>query len=121
MLQELIANLLDNAIRYTQAQGKITVTVGADEEGATLQVEDSGPGIPLEEREHVFERFYRLQESAGDGCGLGLAIVREIALIHHAGVNIESGADGKGTRVNLRIPTRGAITASTAGWLAVPP
>lgn len=104
MLQELVSNLLDNAIRYTPVQGKITVTVTVDEDVAVLKVEDTGPGIPLEEREHIFERFYRLPGSTGDGCGLGLAIVREIALMHHAETNIESGADGKGTLVNLRIP-----------------
>lgn len=104
LLQELIANLLDNAIRYTPVRGKITVTVAADEAHALLSVEDSGPGIPAEEREHIFERFYRLHDSGGEGCGLGLAIVREIALIHHAEVDIESGESGCGTRFNLRIP-----------------
>lgn len=109
MLQELIANLLDNAVRYTPFQGKITVTVTADEDQVTLMVEDSGPGIPLAEREHIFERFYRLPESTGDGCGLGLAIVREIALMHHAGVNIESGAGGRGTMVKLCVPISGKV------------
>lgn len=104
MLQELISNLLDNAVRHTPFRGKITVTVTADEAQAKLMVEDSGPGIPLDEREQIFERFHRLSGSAGDGCGLGLAIVREIALLHHADVNIESGTGGKGTMVKLCIP-----------------
>ncbi|HEX5364195.1 MAG TPA: sensor histidine kinase N-terminal domain-containing protein, partial [Gallionella sp.] len=103
LLQELISNLLDNAIRYTPVRGKITVTVDVDENGAILKVEDSGPGIPVAEREHIFERFYRSQESAG--CGLGLAIVREIALIHHAQASVESGADGRGTQVRIQLPT----------------
>ena len=104
MMQELIANLLDNAIRYTPDHGKITLAVEMDKKDAILKVEDSGHGIPAEERERIFERFYRLQESTGNGCGLGLAIVREIALLHHAEVKIENGADGKGTLVSLRIP-----------------
>ncbi len=104
MLHELISNLLDNAIRYTPAQGKVTVSVTMNEQVALIKVEDSGPGIPEEEREHIFERFYRLPGSMGDGCGLGLAIVREIALIHHGTIHIESGAGELGTRVNLRLP-----------------
>lgn len=104
LLQELISNLLDNAIRYTPVQGKITVTVAADEEHATVKVEDSGPGIPVEEREHIFDRFYRLHGSGVEGCGLGLAIVREIALIHHAEVSVGRGEGGCGTQFNLRIP-----------------
>jgi two-component system sensor histidine kinase TctE len=103
MLQELISNLLDNAVRHTPLHGKITVIVTADEDQATLMVEDNGPGIPLDEREQIFERFYRLPESTGEGCGLGLAIVREIALMHHGKVNIESGAGGGGTMVKLSI------------------
>lgn len=104
MLQELISNLLDNAVRHTPCEGRITVMVTADEDQANLTVEDSGPGIPLDEREQIFERFYRLPESTGDGCGLGLAIVREIALMHHAGIKIESGAGGVGAKVRLSIP-----------------
>ncbi len=104
MLQEMIANLLDNAIRYTPEQGKITVMVSSDVKGGILEVEDNGPGIPLQEREYVFERFYRLQESKGDGCGLGLAIVREIAQIHHATVSIDKGTDGIGTLFKICFP-----------------
>lgn len=104
LLYELITNLLDNAVRHTPFQGKITVTIAADKNQATLMVENSGSSIPIDEREKVFERFYRLPESSGDGCGLGLAIVREIALLHHADVNIESGAGGEGTMIKLCVP-----------------
>lgn len=107
MLQELISNLLDNAVRHTPLQGKITVTISANETQAALMIEDSGSGIPLDEREQIFERFYRLPGSTGNGCGLGLAIVREIALLHRADVNIESGSEGGGTIVKLRIPLAG--------------
>jgi two-component system sensor histidine kinase TctE len=81
LLRELIANLVDNAIRYTPEGGTVTVSLHNDEGGVRLEVEDSGPGIPVHERERVFERFYRLAETATqEGSGLGLAIVREIAM-----------------------------------------
>src|SRR5262249_40883523 len=81
LLRELIANLVDNAIRYTPAGGAVTVSLHDDAGCVRLDVEDSGPGIPVHERERVFERFYRLAETAAqEGSGLGLAIVREIAM-----------------------------------------
>ena len=105
LLRELLANLLDNAIRYTPAQGKVTVLLSARVGQARLAVEDNGPGIPEAEREHVFERFHRLQDNTGSGCGLGLAIVREIALLHGAEVGVETVSGASGTRMVLTLPT----------------
>jgi two-component system sensor histidine kinase TctE len=102
LLRELLANLVDNAIRYTPSGGHITVSVSRADAAIVLSVEDDGPGIPLADRGRVFERFQRLSEARGDGCGLGLAIVREIAEAHAATVAIEDGAHGKGTRVSVR-------------------
>lgn len=104
MLREMLANLLDNAIRYAPAQGKVTVAVMVSTKGIQIIVEDSGPGIPIDERERIFERFHRLPESTGDGCGLGLAIVREIVLAHQGNVAVESGADGVGTKFIVTLP-----------------
>jgi two-component system sensor histidine kinase TctE len=104
MLREMLSNLLDNAIRYTPEHGKVTVVLGTENGKALLAVEDSGPGIPPEERERVFERFHRLPDSASDGCGLGLAIVREIALAHHAEIEVGEGPGNKGTRIAVRLP-----------------
>lgn len=98
LLHEMLANLLDNAIRYTPRGGKVTARL-SDTMHPLIVVEDDGPGIPAEERERVFERFYRLPDSASDGSGLGLAIVREIARTHGARVWITEGAGGKGARV----------------------
>lgn len=84
MLRELLSNLIDNALRYTPAGGRVTVRVGRDGDDALLEVEDTGPGIAAHEREHVFERFYRILGSNASGSGLGLAIVREIAQQHGA-------------------------------------
>jgi two-component system sensor histidine kinase TctE len=70
-----------------------------------LSVEDNGPGIPDPERERVFERFYRvLGTGVAEGCGLGLAIVREIALSHHADVALATGAGGQGTVLRVTFP-----------------
>jgi len=87
LLREMLKNLIDNALRYTPPRGAVTVRVWANESArqAFLEVEDDGPGIALEERSLVFERFYRILGSDTDGSGLGLAIVREI-VARHAGV-----------------------------------
>lgn len=103
-LNELLNNLIDNALRYTQAGGKVTVKMQADERAATLCVEDNGPGIPPEEHERVFERFHRIMGNQQEGSGLGLAIVKEIAQIHHAVVSIETAHGESGTRICVRFP-----------------
>jgi len=67
-------------------------------------VTDDGPGVPEAERERIFERFHRGETADAEGCGLGLAIVREIATVHGATVNAESGREGRGTRFVVRFP-----------------
>jgi two-component system sensor histidine kinase TctE len=90
MLRELLSNLIDNAIRYTPQGHSVTVRTAINKEQALaiLEVEDNGPGIPVAEREHVFERFYRILGSNVQGSGLGLAIVREVAQQHYAQIEI---------------------------------
>ncbi|MEM4988557.1 sensor histidine kinase N-terminal domain-containing protein [Collimonas sp. H4R21] len=90
MLRELLGNLIDNALHYTPVEGRVTVRVRDDAAAglAILEVEDTGPGIPPAERDHVFQRFYRILDSGRGGSGLGLAIVREIAQQHDAQVTI---------------------------------
>ncbi len=90
MLHELLSNLIDNAIRYTPGGHSVTVRTSINKEQALaiLEVEDNGPGIPATEREHVFERFYRILGTNVQGSGLGLSIVREIAQQHHARIDI---------------------------------
>ena len=90
LLGELIRNLVDNALHYTPAGGVVTVRVIDDpsSQAVTLQVEDSGPGIPVAEREQVFRPFYRLLGTQVDGSGLGLAIVRQIVHQHGAEMQI---------------------------------
>lgn len=103
-LTEMLNNLLDNAIRYTQPGGRVTVSVGYDNGGGVLRVEDDGPGIPPDQRDRVFERFYRILGSGEKGSGLGLSIVKEVAELHHATVELGEGPDGHGLRVTLRFP-----------------
>jgi len=93
-LHELCSNLVENAIRYTQDGGRITVRVTCpSDKVCVFEVEDNGPGIPELERTRVFERFYRVSDGGlakNSGSGLGLAIVREIANVHDAKVDIKS-------------------------------
>ena len=91
-LGELMSNLNDNAIRYCPPHSAVTLSVAASP--PTLYVEDDGPGIPEEERDRVFERFYRGATGGGEGCGLGLAIVREIATRHGAVARVKPGRGG---------------------------
>ena len=101
LVRELLSNLLDNAIRYTQPGGQVTVRVAIADSAVTLSVEDNGPGIPPAERERVFERFHRVLGNGGEGCGLGLSIVREIAQSHGAETSLAAGKNGNGTVVTV--------------------
>ena len=103
LLAELLNNLIDNALRYTPRSGRITVRVQAQDGEARLEVEDSGPGIPVTERERVFDRFYRVLGTPADGSGLGLAIVREIAQKHGATVTIEDNPSPHSPLAGMRI------------------
>ncbi len=100
LLRVMLANILDNATRYTPAGGKITVRLVADGK-LLLTVEDSGPGIPEQQREQVFQRFYRVSDDGESGSGLGLSIVREVARAHGAQVWLENAGPQGGTRVHV--------------------
>jgi two-component system OmpR family sensor kinase len=108
-LRALLRNLVDNAIRYTPESGRVDVAILEQANRPVLRVCDTGRGIAPEERERVFERFYRTAGTDGVGSGLGLAIVRKIAETHRAQVTIEGGAQtagaaesSRGTCVNVR-------------------
>jgi two-component system sensor histidine kinase TctE len=103
LLEELLNNLIDNALRYCPTGSSVTVTVSATPL-PELSVTDNGPGIAESERERIFERFHRGATESAEGCGLGLAIVREIATAHGATVKAEPGRDGRGTRFVVRFP-----------------
>jgi two-component system sensor histidine kinase TctE len=108
LLQALISNLVENAIRYTGAGGHVTVSVSADAESVMLAVLDNGPGIPAEARSRVFEPFYRASTDT-EGTGLGLAIVREIADAHEGEITLKPGDGGKGLCMTVTFPLARAV------------
>lgn len=107
LLHELVANLVDNAIRYTPPGGRIEVRAHRHAGGAEIVVTDNGPGIAADERERSFQRFYRTPGTGGDGCGLGLAIVRQIAERYRARVVLDE-APGGGLVAAVVFPLPGA-------------
>lgn len=102
LLRELFKNLIDNALKYTPNGGVVTVRLLATEE-AVVEVEDNGPGIPPEEREHVFERFYRVLGNAAMGSGLGLSIVSEIVQMHQAHIEVDAPKQHSGCVMRVRL------------------
>jgi len=102
LLREVLANLIDNALRHTPPGGSVTVSCGGGDDSAWLAVEDSGAGIPEADRDRVFERFYQSPGSPSDGSGLGLAIVREIARQHDGNASVDRSPDLGGARVTVR-------------------
>ena len=104
LIDDLLSNLVDNALKYTPPGGSVTVSVGKTNGKPLLAVEDSGPGIPEEDRQRVRQRFYRLPNSPGHGSGLGLAIVDEIAKLYGASLSLGPCTNGQGTRVTLQFP-----------------
>jgi two-component system OmpR family sensor kinase len=104
----LLRNLVDNAVKYTPAGGTVDVSVlGTDRDrGARLVVEDSGPGIEPEERERVFNRFYRVPGSEAQGSGLGLAIIRAIAERHGARLALDASERLGGLKVTVEFAPR---------------
>ena len=103
MLDEMIFNLCENAIKYNVPDGKVHLWVGNTPEGVKVIVEDTGIGIPEDQQERIFERFYRVDKSHSKetgGTGLGLSIVKHGAIFHHAQIKVESEI-GKGTKMEV--------------------
>ena len=111
LLHEMINNLLDNALRYTPDEGRVTARVVAQGDFALLEIEDSGIGISDEDAHKVFDRFYRADGTGVEGSGLGLAIVREIAELHRAAASLrphvpdESGQRTPGSVARVVFPS----------------
>lgn len=103
----LVRNLLDNAVRYAGEGGRIRVCCGPDDTGehTLLRVCDDGPGVPVDERERIFERFFRGSNGNGErGSGIGLSLVARIARSHGARVDAHTGLDGRGLGISVRFP-----------------
>ena len=105
LVRQLLLIVLDNAVKFTEAGGRVRLDVSAENGRAAALVSDTGVGIPAEQLSHVFERFYRGDPArhTADGAGLGLAIARWIADAHGARIDIRS-APGTGTRVTIMFP-----------------
>lgn len=103
LLRQMLDNLIDNAIKYTPAGGQVTIRAIAAEH-YRLDVVDSGIGVPPEDRQRVFERFYRVLGTGQEGSGLGLPICAEIAELHRAAILLQAGDNDKGTCVTVVFP-----------------
>ena len=104
LLRELLSNLVDNAVKYTDEGGAVTIRCGRRAGVAFIEVEDDGPGVSAAEMPRILERFYRVQGTQGEGNGLGLAIAEEIARVHQSHLQLQPGAGGRGLRVALTLP-----------------
>jgi two-component system, OmpR family, sensor histidine kinase TctE len=113
LLREMLSNLIDNALRYSPDGSAITVSIDRDPDSGSyvLAVSDTGPGIPIAERERVFEPFYRGADVVASGTGLGLAIVRTIATAHGAAVSLAEGEGSQGLRVTVQFPGSMSLAA----------
>ncbi|MBZ0104790.1 MAG: sensor histidine kinase N-terminal domain-containing protein [Sulfuricella denitrificans] len=104
MLGILLRNLVDNAIRYTPRHGRVSVTLMEEDGRVRLEVADNGPGIPEQERQRVFDRFYRILGNEAEGSGLGLSIVKRITDYHSASLSLAAGEHGTGLKVSVIFP-----------------
>jgi two-component system sensor histidine kinase TctE len=102
LLRELFINLVENAIKYIPRDGSVTVRLTETPTQYVVDVEDNGPGIPDADKQRVFERFFR-REQTGNGCGLGMAIVKEIVERHDGTVELLD-ADPSGLIVHVVLP-----------------
>lgn len=111
LLAEMLRNLLDNAIRYGRPGGQVTLSFEVGEQRLRLLVDDDGPGIPTEHKARIFERFHRVPGSSAGGCGLGLAITRDIARAHGAQLLLAEPPSGTGTRfiVDFSVDPQGPL------------
>ena len=107
-LRVMLNNLVENAIRYTPAGGRVSLIVHRDDAEATVEVDDTGPGIPEDQRARVFDRFYRAtrsdSSSESEGSGLGLAIVKRVVDRHSGRIDLGTGSSGVGLSVIVRLP-----------------
>ncbi len=108
LLNEIVYNLCDNAIKYNKKDGRVDVTVTNNEKDVTLVVSDDGIGIPLEQQERIFERFYRVDKSHSKevgGTGLGLSIVKHAVSLHSGKIQLQSRLDA-GTKITITFPKK---------------
>ena len=106
VLEEMVYNLCDNAVKYNHSGGTVAVSVSPKGKGGVVEVTDTGIGIPIQDQQRVFERFYRVDKSHSKeigGTGLGLSIVKHGALLHNAQIYLNSQVD-RGTSIRISFP-----------------
>jgi signal transduction histidine kinase len=107
LLEALVRNLVDNALRHGGPNGEVRVGLVQQDREVRLTVDDTGPGVTPEALERLGRRFYRAAEATATGSGLGLSIVKRIAELHGGSVSFRSGDAGRGLRVDVTIPAEG--------------
>ena len=117
-LQTLLTNLIENASKYSGVGGEILVTIARNPAGVVLTVEDSGPGIPVDQHDKVFERFFRIGDGRNDsgivGSGIGLAIVRHVTELHGADISLGESGFATGLAVTVTFPDGSSIRQGAA-------
>ena len=111
-LNQILYNLTDNAIKYTPEEGTIRISLKAENDNLVWRVKDDGIGIPEEDQEHIFERFYRVDKARGretGGTGLGLSIVRQLVRMHNGTISVYS-EPGNGSEFVVIFPQEGAAS-----------
>jgi signal transduction histidine kinase len=98
-IEDAIRNLVENAVTHTSRNSEVSVDVAPD---GSVSVVDEGPGVAPDDRQRVFQRFWRGKGASNGGAGLGLAIVKEVADAHHATIHVEDNLAGRGARFTLR-------------------
>lgn len=110
LLKQVMFNLISNAIKFTPAGGKITLSAERKEDRVSIAVGDSGIGIAQEEQERIFERFYQVQSKdtgKSPGAGIGLSLCQTFVLLHGGSIEVESAGEGKGSRFSISLPING--------------
>ena len=104
-LHQIVGNLVDNAIKYTPSNGRIWVKINTDDKAAMIEIEDTGRGIPHDMLQRIFELFTQVDSQTSEGgLGVGLALVRELVLLHGGSVQASSKGAGKGSEFTVRLP-----------------
>lgn len=106
MIEDLLYNLVDNAIKYNKLGGRVSVNIYSKDSWAIIKVSDTGIGIPSEDQTRIFERFYRVDKSRSKkvgGTGLGLSIVKHIVEFHDGKIHLSS-VEGEGTTIEVHLP-----------------
>lgn len=109
LLEQMLINLIDNAVKYTPESGTVRINTSSEDSSVNLEISDTGIGIPKENLNRIFERFYRVDKTRSrklGGTGLGLSIVKHVAIIHNGKIDVESEV-GKGSRFTIRLPFAG--------------